>query len=137
MHPRSDPNKEWLSDDIAIPVGRREAARLRLSIPARLVTLYDTRRCILVDLSRTGAQVGLQSPLRQDEGIFLQVAGIDQFGSIVRRIVRQNGGINGVEFETPLTDEQVIALRRYSESLVAEERQALRDEVRAWVSGGK
>ena len=114
MKTSSEPDKERHCDGIPTPVGRREAARLRLSIPARLVTLYDTRRCILVNLSRTGAQVGLQSPLKHSEGVFLQVAGIDQFGSIVRRIVRQNGGINGLEFESPLTDDQVIALRRYS-----------------------
>ncbi len=130
-------DNDRLANDAAAPVGRRSAPRLRLSIPARLVTLFDTRRCILVNLSRTGAQIGLEQPLGKGEGAFLQLAGIDQFGSITRCAVGLGGGFNGLEFECPLTDRQVLALRDHAESFADAESRALRDEVRAWVTGAK
>jgi len=135
MHISFDPNTKWMADDPAIPVGRRAAARLRLSIPARLVTLCDTRRCILVNLSRTGAQVGLEKPLGEGEGVVLQIAGIDQFGDVVRCAVGSSGGINGIEFESGLTDSEVLALRHFADSFAGEENRQLRNEVRTWVAG--
>lgn len=129
----SDP--EWLVNDPATPIGRRAAPRLRLSIPARLVTLVDTRRCILVNLSRTGAQIGLEKPLRKGEGAFLKLAGLDQFGSVVRCAVGSGGGVNGLEFECALTDKEVLALRIYAESFADDENRKLRSEVQKWVSG--
>ncbi|WP_299193753.1 PilZ domain-containing protein [uncultured Erythrobacter sp.] len=121
--------------DTAHSIGRRQAARLRLSIPARLVTLSDTRHCILIDLSRTGAQIGLEEPLEEGENAFLQIDGLDEFAEVVRSDIGPLGGINGVVFEEPLSDEQVISVRRFSESLETRERQAFRSEVRAWVTG--
>lgn len=128
-------NESFLCDDPQQVIGRRSAPRLRLSIPARLVSLYANHRCILVDLSRTGAQIGLESPLRNGEGAFLQLAGIDQFGTIVRCSKGPNGGTNGLEFEFPLKDEAVVALRQYAETFRDEEYRALRTEVQEWVSG--
>ena len=107
-------------DDAGLPIGRRSAPRLRLSLPARLITLSDTRRCILIDLSRTGAQVGLEEPMQIGSDVILQIDRIDQFGTIVRRAKGLKGGLNGVEFEEPLTDEQVIAMRHYAEGFEAE-----------------
>jgi hypothetical protein len=121
--------------DVVHPTGRRQAARLRLSIPARLVTLADTRRCILIDLSRTGAQIGLEKPLEKGENAFLQIDGLDEFAEVVRSDIGPLGGINGVVFEEPLSDEQVISVRRFSESQEARESKALRAEARAWVTG--
>ncbi|WP_416228086.1 PilZ domain-containing protein [Qipengyuania sp. ASV99] len=130
-------NDQWLSGDSAVTVGRRSAPRLRLSVPARLVTLCDTRRCILVDLSRSGAQIGLEKPLREGESVFLQLAGIDQFGTIVRSFTGSGGGANGLEFEYPQNDEQVLAMRQYAECFEGEAQRALREEACAWVTGAK
>jgi len=121
--------------DIDPMIGRRNAARLRLSIPARIVTLSDTRRCILIDLSRTGAQIGLEAPLEKGKNVFLQLAGLDEFAEVVRADVGPNGGTNGIAFDEHLTDDQVIMVRHYSESIEANESLALRREVRAWVTG--
>ncbi len=130
-------NEDWLANDAAAPVGRRAAPRLRLSMPARLVTLTDTRRCILVNVSRTGAQIGLEKPLKKGDGAFLQLAGIDQFGEVVRSAVGLGGGVNGLLFECPLSDTDVIALRHFAESFAENESRQLRAEVQAWVSGAK
>jgi len=121
--------------DPAAPIGRRGAPRLRLSIPARLVTLTDSPRCILVNLSRTGARIGLQEPLHERAEVILTVAGLDQFGWVVSCEKGPNGGTNGIKFEAPLSDDAVLAMREYAESIEDEENWALRKEVREWVTG--
>lgn len=115
--------------------GRRSAPRLRLSIPARIVTLTDSRRCVLIDLSRTGARIGLAVPLEVDAGVVLQVGTVDQFGIVTRKKVGFQGGSNGIEFEDELNDNAILEMRRYSENLEEEERRAIRREARKWVSG--
>ncbi len=122
--------------DPAVPLGRRGAPRLRLSIPARLVTLTDTRRCILVNLSRTGARIGLPEPLHKRAEVILAVAGIDQFGWVVGCEMGHKGGSNGIKFEKPLTDDHVLAMRDYSASFQDHEKRALLQEARDWVGGG-
>lgn len=135
MHTSLASNETFLSDDPQQVIGRRDAPRLRLSIPARLIGIYASHRCILVDLSRSGAQIGLQTPLKTGEGAFLQLAGIDQFGTIVRCSNGPFGGANGLEFEVPLNDDDVLAMRQYAETFRDEEYRALRTEVQEWVSG--
>ncbi|MEO1221921.1 MAG: PilZ domain-containing protein, partial [Pseudomonadota bacterium] len=117
----------------SVPIGRRGAARLRLSIPAKLVSLYDTHRCILIDLSSTGAQIGLQKPMEIEQKAFLQIAGLELFCEVVRTAHGANGGVNGLSFDPPLEDEDVLDVRRFAESHEADEVRALRSEVRAWV----
>ena len=112
-------------------VGRRSAARLRLSIPARLVTVCETRRCVLLNVSRTGAQIGLAKPLAVGDAGFLRFAGLEVFGSVIRA----GKGLNGLEFDQEMTDEDVLATREYAERYEADERRALMEEARAWVTG--
>jgi hypothetical protein len=126
---------EVIPTDAAEPiekVGRRSAARLRLSIPAKLTTIYCDHRCILVDLSRTGAKVALAQPLRVGEAGYLNVAGLKIFALVVWC----GGGINGLHFDCALTDEQVLTVRAYSEQMERHERTAMLAEARVWVTGG-
>ncbi|MEO0871401.1 MAG: PilZ domain-containing protein [Pseudomonadota bacterium] len=124
--PSADADEEPLAN-----VGRRAAPRLRLSIPARLVTVSETRRCVLLDVSRCGAQISLAKPLSEGEAGFLHFANTEVFVSVIRKAT----GLNGVEFDVPLSDEDVLAIRRYAEDYEADERRALRSEARAWVAG--
>lgn len=119
----------------AVKTGRRHVSRLRLSIPARLVSVYDTQRCILIDISRGGAQVGLAEPLRVGDGACLQIAGFEPFGEVLRRDLTAMGGVNGIAFDDELTDDQVLQIRAFSETFQKEEKQALLNEVRQWVRG--
>ncbi len=112
-------------------MGRRGAARLRLAIPARVVSLYSTQRCVLLDVSRTGAKIALKKPLDLGEGALLQVHTLDQFASAVRC----ENGRNGLEFEAPLSDELVIQMRWFGEQIEEQEKRDLREAVRAWVNG--
>lgn len=118
-----------------IPVGRRKSPRLRLSIPARFISLYGTHRCILMDLSRTGAQLCMERPFRIDETGLLEIANREVFCEVVRKDQGKNGGINGLVFDPPLEEQDVLDIRRYAETYQVDEMQALRSEVRDWVHG--
>lgn len=114
-------------------VGRRSAPRLRLSIPAKLVTVTRTLPCVLLDVSRSGAQVSLPDPLPPEASCILQFATCEVFACVSRR----GTGLNGLCFEDPLDDEEVLATRRFAESYQADERAALLASARAWVTGGR
>ncbi|EAQ27716.1 hypothetical protein NAP1_08987 [Erythrobacter sp. NAP1] len=126
--------KAYAPDD-PIQVGRRGAPRLRLAIPAKLVSRYDTRRCILVDLSLTGAKVSLQDPLAKGEDALLQVGTLEPFGEVVRCQKGVHGGTVGLSFDPPLREADVLGVRAFAERYEEDEVRALRAEVRRWVTG--
>ncbi|WP_298468199.1 PilZ domain-containing protein [uncultured Erythrobacter sp.] len=113
-------------------IGRRAAARLRLSMPAKLVTIYETRPCIILNLSQTGARLGLENPLALGDAAFLQCASIDHFANVVR----SQKGTNALEFEVPLTHDQVLAIRTVAENFDELERRDFRQIARDWITGG-
>jgi len=65
----------------------------------------------------------------------LEIADFEMFGTAVRTDIGANGGTNGLHFDTQLSDNQVLAVRHYSESFEEHQNAALRREVRQWVSG--
>ena len=124
------------ADDVEEPlenVGRRVAPRLRLSIPARLVTTTGIRSCILIDISRSGAQISLAKPLPEGEAGLLRFAHFEVFACIIRT----GPGLNGVEFDYALSNEDVLATRQFAEDYDAGNRAELMAEARAWVTGGR
>lgn len=124
--------RDGIDTDPLENVGRRAAPRLRLSIPARLITVSETRRCVLIDVSRSGAQISLARPMAQGDAGFLLFAGLEVFGCAVRA----SEGYNGIEFDHEMNDGDVLAIRRYAENHDAHERRALMEEARVWVTGG-
>jgi len=123
----------WAGDpgDAFYNVGRRSAPRLRLSIPARLMTITEIRKTILLDISRSGAQISLERPMQVGEAGFLTFAQLEVFACVVRKGV----GVNGLEFDVPLIDADVLAVRHFAEAYDAKERQSLKEEAREWVMG--
>ncbi|MFN4021147.1 MAG: PilZ domain-containing protein [Erythrobacter sp.] len=117
------------------PIGRRGAARLRLAIPVRIVSIHGTQTGILLDLSRTGARIGLAEPLTPGMCLYLKIARFELFAEVVRRDLGADGGINGLVFDEPLPDTTVLAVREHAEGFAQRQREALRDQVRRWVSG--
>ncbi|MEM6474929.1 MAG: PilZ domain-containing protein [Pseudomonadota bacterium] len=111
--------------------GRRSAPRLRLSLPARLVAVERTHQCILLNLSRSGAQVAILNSVREGEGAFLKCGAIDQFVIISR----SEFGMNALEFDEPISDELVLEIRRYHENFKEREKRALIETARKWVNG--
>lgn len=116
-------------------VGRRGAARLRLSIPARFVSVDGHHDCILIDLSATGAQIALTAPRMLGAAGYLMVARLEVFGEVVRRVWGQGGGVNGLMFDEPLSRDDVLGVRHHAETFQQREQVALRDQVRRWVTG--
>lgn len=119
------------TDPHGIPVGRRGASRLRLSLPGWLTTVDKVHNCILVNLSRTGAQVAIFDSIREGEGAMLRCGSINQFVIVARG----EFGLNGLEFDEPLNPDMVLELRRYNDSFPAAERRALLETARKWVTG--
>lgn len=120
-----------------LATGRRGAARLRLAVPALVVSTRANESCVLLDLSRTGARIGLACPLDAEELLYLKVARLEVFAEVVRRHCGQAGGVNGLAFDEPLSDAEVLAVRHHAETFAQRERDSLRDQVRRWVSGEK
>lgn len=116
-------------------IGRRASARLRLAVPARFVSVSATQSCILLDISRSGARIALASPAPARQLGFVEIGRLELFGTVVRSERRGDGGINAVAFDEPISEADVLAVRRYAEVFEQREREALRDQVRRWVSG--
>ncbi|MEE4205099.1 MAG: PilZ domain-containing protein [Erythrobacter sp.] len=111
--------------------GRRGAPRLRVSLPAQLVSIEGKQPCVLMNLSRTGAQVAVVAAVRFGEGAVLRCAGLEVFGEVIR----SEYGLNALRFEQPLSDAQVLEIRHYNDTFEDRERRALIDTARNWVSG--
>lgn len=112
-------------------VGRRSAPRLRLSLPAQLIAVEKAHTCILLNLSRSGAQVAILESMREGEGAILRCGMIDHFAIVTR----SEFGLNALEFDEPLTDQIVLETRLYHENFEARERRALIETARKWVTG--
>ncbi|WP_073975916.1 PilZ domain-containing protein [Erythrobacter donghaensis] len=120
-------------------IGRRASARLRLAIPARFVSVAATQACILLDVSRSGARIALARPVPCRQSGYVAVGLLELFGVVVREeragADKGRGGINAVAFDEPISEADVLAIRRYAEDFELRERHALRDQVRRWVAG--
>jgi hypothetical protein len=125
-----DPEPEKVAMS-AVPVGRRSAPRLRLSLPGQLVAVEKVHTCILLNLSRTGAQVAILDAMRVGEGAILRCDVINHFAIVTR----SEFGLNALEFDEPLTDDIVLEIRRYHETFEEREKRALIETARKWVTG--
>lgn len=117
--------------DATNPIGRRAAPRLRLSLPARFVSIEGTHKAIVLNISRTGAQIAILESLREGEGGFLQCGNLKAFAVATR----SEFSLNALQFDEPLTHEDVLDLRRYFEEFEERERRLLIETARLWVTG--
>lgn len=133
MPPVSDSN----SPTFVELLGRRRSPRLHLSVPAKLISVYETQNCTLLDISQTGARLALERPLGVETSGYLRVGPIEVFATAVRMRMSDEGvGINGVEFDVRLSKPQVLAVRAYAENYEMAERRAFLMHARDWVMGG-
>jgi hypothetical protein len=126
----ADP-KPQPQDGAAFPVGRRSAPRLRISLSAQLIAVDKAHPCILLNLSRTGAQVAILDAMREGEGAILRCGMIDHFAIVTR----SEFGLNALMFDEPLTDGIVLETRRYYETFEEREKRALIETARKWATG--
>lgn len=125
-----DPQREGQVGPVT-SVGRRSAPRLRISLPGQLIAVDKVHSCILMNLSRTGAQVAILDSLRKGEGAILRCGAIDHFAIVTR----SEFGLNALTFDEPLSDAMVLDIRRYQENFEERERRTLIETARKWVTG--
>jgi len=111
--------------------GRRRHARARLAIPARLTTIGDTLSCLIEDVSVSGARLACPCSLPLGTRCIVECEIECLFG----HVVRTQGESCAIELIEPLTRDQVVALRRFSDSLPRRAREELREAARAWALG--
>lgn len=114
------------------PAGRRQAARVRLALPGKVILITGQEPCLLDDLSQTGAcvTVGGMAPPAGDD-VVLMVQGVEAFGSVVwRRDTRF-----GVLFEEPLAKDDVVRLRAIHDHFQMLELEQNRLRARDFVQG--
>ena len=115
-----------------VAVGKRAHARLRVRLPAKLITLHGEHRLALIDLSTGGARVGKPGLDCPTSKALVQWAGYEAFG----RIVWARDGLAGVRFEEPIPDEWVMATRQLAEnSPLPSDTELHRRAARDWVGG--
>ena len=88
-------------------VGRRRDSRLRLNVPAQLITLSGQCSASLCDLSQSGAHFQVREALTSGEDAVLSWLGFEAFG----RIVWASNGEAGMEFDELLEPGVLIKTR--------------------------
>ncbi|MFU7528389.1 PilZ domain-containing protein [Qipengyuania sp. ASV99] len=109
----------------------RAAPRLPLSLPGLFLAVTGNQHCILTNLSRTGALIAIEEPLRIGSEGYLRCGPIDHFMVVTRR----EKGRNALHFDIPVSDAFVFGIRQFQEALAAREQEELLETVRGWTSG--
>lgn len=112
-------------------VGRRVAPRMALSLPGKLIAVHANHTCIVTSLSRTGVLMAIRDPLDIGEQGYLRCGPIDHFVSVVRK----ENGINALQFDIPVSDSFVFAIRQFQEQFAALELDELASTARDWAQG--
>lgn len=121
-------SNDSLSDDAR--AGRRRHSRLRVHLPARLITLHGTLSATLLDVSFRGAKIALgQEDLRPGASAVLTWAGFEAFCTIAWA----RSGLCGLDFDTPLKPRELIATRDLADRTPRID--AGRTAARDWASG--
>lgn len=94
------------------PVGRREDARVRVRLAARLVSLAGTQAVRLNNLSRGGASVTTELPMKRGADAILQWRNVEAFA----QVTWVEGCRCGLRFEQPIPDEAVLLARSASDN---------------------
>jgi hypothetical protein len=107
---------------------RRGKARLRLGIPASVLTVHGRSRIMLLDLSETGARLEYEGETI-GHGV-LEWLGYEAFATVVR----QSGGELGLRFDEPIAQDCVLDTRGWLPAIQQGEDELTRF-AREWVDG--
>jgi hypothetical protein len=114
--------------------GRRDAARLRLRLAARLVLLDGTQHCILTDLSASGARIHPSDAVSVGaQAVLMWGSRFEGFGEVVWVSARECG----IAFDERLRDGVLQATRQLNEmERLPEDRDLVRRSAQAFVRSG-
>jgi hypothetical protein len=114
--------------------GRRANSRLRVRLPAKIVTLHGEYPVILADLGYFGARVSGAEPPRQGAEVILQWGQFEAFG----RVSWVGPRTFGIAFFDPVPPKVLIATRDMDDAGRApSEKEQARNFARVWASGGR
>ncbi len=131
MNPPTPP-----ADQDSSVLGRRSSPRLSLRIPAKLISTVESQDCELVDVSLTGALLRLARPLNVDACGYLRAGPLEAFAVTVRVNQRfEAEALSAMEFDPPLTRDQILELRAYARQHQMIERRTHISAARDWVRG--
>lgn len=88
-------------------IGRRMHSRLRVSLPARVVSIHGDQRIQVENISQTGMKLRWKQQVRPHSDVVLSFAGIELFGKVVWA-TNENAGIS---LDQPLPVATILALR--------------------------
>ncbi|WP_191229163.1 PilZ domain-containing protein [Aurantiacibacter xanthus] len=114
--------------------GRRRDSRLRLSVPGRLITLTDTHKISLRDISQSGAKLVLPEQVQQGEDGVLEWLDFEAFGTIVWT----HKGLAGMAFDEPLPTAVLLATReKFDSRAFKSHEEEAREQAADWYLGYK
>jgi hypothetical protein len=112
--------------------GRRAAPRVRLGIPAKVMLLQGLEKCVLEDLSQTGARLMLSGTRpRLGAGAVLEVQGTSAFGAVIWVLADRIG----LQFDEALPLDEVVAIRHYADAFAEHEAAISSRNARDFVQG--
>lgn len=111
--------------------GRRASPRLRLNLPAQLITLDSRGPALLENISATGARIASRLVVRPGSSCVVRIAGLELFADITWAISDRCG----ILFESPLTEQQLLTLRELNGLPVKNEKTARKEWAQRFVEG--
>ncbi len=113
-------------------IGRRRDSRLRVGVPAQLITLHGQFTASLADLSQSGAHIRTKGRLVRGDEAVVTWLGFEAFGTIVWAA----SGEGGLEFDEFLPEAILIQTRQQVDQGIAPNaEQAAYDGARSWYMG--
>lgn len=111
--------------------GSRHFNRLRLGAQASLVLTHETRRCLIDDISATGARLRIDRPLAERQGAQLVFHELRLFATVMWC----RGAECGLRFETPLEQEDMQGMLWITENRELYERICRTGHAMDWADG--
>jgi hypothetical protein len=99
-------------------IGRRTHSRLRVLVPARLISVLNTQHVQIQNLSRDGVKLRWGDPVRPGSDVVLAWAHHELFG----KVVWAGPHSGGILFDGALSEAAVLAMRGRDEVRQPEER---------------
>lgn len=118
---------------------RRASPRTELLLPAKLVCVYDTLDCMVLDLSEVGAFVKMARPLSVGASAYLRAGPFDIFAAGVRIASYSTAySLAGIVFDDRLTRDEFTNLHWYAWNWTrSEERRKYHAAREWWYAGGE
>lgn len=114
-----------------LPSGRRGNPRLRLQLPAQLITLDGQGPAILENVSATGARIRTSLTLRPGGSCILRLPSLE----LLADVAWCAGDRCGLTLERELTQQELVAMRNLDLRTLPSERDTTKDWARNFVNG--